>query len=466
MAGNLPENTDYNLDSPSEFEFFERKFWKEDITNNDFLRLYTRKGIVARTINKQVELMFKKGWSSSNKQALEISKENNFNSYARFSYLNALISGFCLIYVNYGDTSDYNQQPPQNVKAISYYVIPRAWVFRDIYYNQQVYETYEIYRADGTTFEVHKDRFIRVRANKLEISKILPAFDSLTVLDNIMWGMGQTMFRSGSGFPVLKIKDAAKIMTLPDGTKKTRMGYYKDMGFLRDMNTQVGFMHDQQDEFGFEGAEGKAIKPGEYYDKTFQQCAVDLEVPVDILKGLAAGAITGSETNLKIYYGDLAAKQIEQLEIIFNDLFATQGVSNVDYKWNPIFEQTQSEIIDNLSKDIETIYKLELYGYSTHEMNTNYLAKNYPVLNFDEQKINAIKNLPLYIKPAGLSFSQDNNRKIKISNTNDSELSAMSKKVQAIEKSYSKEMNKAFRDTSKRISSLLVAFNTDSVEAD
>lgn len=451
---NLPANVDENLQSPSEFTFEKAKFWKEDITNNDLLKLYKRKGIAFRTINKQTSLMFKNGFMTDDETANQIKENFNFDDYVKYAYKNSLISGISLIYVDYGENSgDYEQPVPSNAKALGYYVITKAWIKQDIYYNQQVYDYYEIYKADGSSFNVHKSRFIRVKSNEDEISKLLPAYDSLQVLDNVLWGVGQTMFRSGSGFPILKVKNGTSIINV-DGTNMTRMGYYKKMGFLRDMNTQTGFIIDEIDDFKFEGAEGKALSPLDYYTIAFQQTAVDLDVPVDILKGVSAGAVTGSETNLKDYYGDLAAKQIEFLEPIYDEMYKTQGYEiKEDYKWLPIFEETKKEISENLTKDVKAIHDMELYNYFSHEQAVKYFADNYEILDYDEKEINELSKLEKYEKQSSFSFNSD-------SISNDEE-SALPKNVQITEKKYDRELTNAFNQTQKNVSALLQGFNTD-----
>ncbi|NHV60260.1 MAG: hypothetical protein HA492_02450 [Candidatus Verstraetearchaeota archaeon] len=42
------------------------------------------------------------------------------------------------------------------------------------------------------------------------ISTLEPVWDDLTVLRNIRWGTGQTMYRYGSGFLVVTVKGATK----------------------------------------------------------------------------------------------------------------------------------------------------------------------------------------------------------------------------------------------------------------
>lgn len=454
---NLPETTNENLTSPGEFKVAKTSYWKSEIENNDLLVVYKRTGVVTKTINKQISLMFKNGWDSDDDIALKISNNNNFNEFAKYAYLNALISGWSLIYVEYGDTEmngvGLDNPAPENRPAIGYYVITRAWVKEDKYYDQEIRDYYTIYKSDGSSYHIHESRLIRVSSNKDEIGMIIPAYNSIEVLDNCMWGMGQTMFRSGSGFPVMELQDAEKIINLPNGESLTRIQYYKRINFLGDMNTQTGMLYDAKDEFKFVGAEGKAISPGEYYDRAFQQVAVDLDVPVDILKGVSSGKVTGSETNLKEYYGELASKQIQQLEPIYNALFKTQQYYvDVVYLWKPIFESSPTEISENLLKDSNTIHQLEAFKYYTHEQAVNYFASNYPTLNYSQEEISSLeKEETVEIKSNTIQFDS-----IKTDDT-----SALPKGVQRVESGYMRDMTKAFNATQKTVTNLLQGYNTD-----
>jgi hypothetical protein len=458
MPKKLTQSVDTNLKSPDEYVVdASKQFWKSTLTNNDFLKMYRRKGVAFRTINKQISLMFKHGWTSDDATGVQIAETFTFDDYAKYAYQCALISGWSLIYKEYGDSDDYSSEAPANARASGYYVIPRAWVYEDRYTNQEVRDYYTLYRADGGTFTVHESRLIRVKANKDGISVLESAYDSLTVLDNVMWGIGQTMFRSGSGFPVLKIDKSQDIINV-NGTKMTRTQYYKKIGFLTDLNSQTGFMIDNRDDFNFAGAAGKAIAPGEYYDRAFQQCAVDLDVPVDILKGVSAGAVTGSETNLKEYYGDLASKQEMNLSPIYDELFASQQYVLTDYmKWYPIFEETQKEIDDSLTKTVEAIHKLEMYGYYSHEQAVNFFADSYENLNYDKSKLGQLITLPTYVQQTP---SQPQAPVDSVCHHDESS-SALPTTMLSVEKKYEREMMKAYGDTGKNVARLLEGFNTD-----
>ncbi|MDI6847603.1 MAG: DUF1073 domain-containing protein, partial [Candidatus Bathyarchaeia archaeon] len=75
----------------------------------------------------------------------------------------------------------------------------------------------EIYklRVESETVEVHYSRVIHIATRLFDhpwkgMSVLEPVWDDLTVLRNIRWSMGQTMYRYGSGFPVVTVKGATK----------------------------------------------------------------------------------------------------------------------------------------------------------------------------------------------------------------------------------------------------------------
>ncbi len=90
---------------------------------------------------------------------------------------------------------------------------------------------------------------------------------------------------------------------------------------------------------------------------------MSFDIPMQIVEGVAAGAVTGSETNLKDYYSDLSAKQeidftpvVEQLITI---LQGTGQVTKGDFKitWNPLQEMNAKEQaeIEKLEAETEAI---------------------------------------------------------------------------------------------------------------
>lgn len=234
-----------------------------------------------------------------------------------------------------------------------------------------------------------------------------------------------------------------------NGEATTRIQQYKNSGFLRDINTEVGFIIDNQDNLEFRGAQGKAITPGEYYDRALQQVAIDLGVPVDILKGVSAGAVTGSETNLVEYYADLKSKQVEHLEPIINQFFMCFGLNPPEkYMWHDIYEETPKAKVEQAKMLVETLQKLEQYNFIDHEKAVTVLARNSDVLGMSDDEVMKFSKLEKYESPVNaFTFGQ----------SKDDE-SAFPKKTQKAESKYAKEMEDAFKESQNNFIRLLQAF--------
>lgn len=492
-----PINTNFRSPNLAFAQLKSKHYWKAELDIKDFVRIYERKGIVYRVLKKENLLMFKNGFRLNNTTAENLIQEYNIDDIVKAARLHASVGGYCLIYINYGDVQteqDYSREAPNTSNIKSFFVISRSWIAEDIYeHNQTEKDIYTIYKHDGSLLYIHKSRFLRVKLNDDELSRIEPAWDSIEVLDNVLWGMGQTMFRTATGFPVLKIQGGRN--PIPDGAggDTSELAKIENSGLMKDFNTQVGLAIDKEDELEFVGAQGKAVAPGEYYDRAFQQVSVDLDVPVDILKGVAAGAITGSETNLREYYSDLRSKQVFELEPIFNNLLELFGIDTqtLEYEWTPIWEMSQQEKISKLKEDLVTLKIGIDNGMILREQAYMYLSEEHPYLDYDQYQYSQFveaeqANYERKVAENRNQFQNQGDSSVPLPDSDhldlsfvrkqydksdkeiadslkhaDAEESALPKKVQSIEAQFRAEMKRAFSNSSKAISSVLVAQNTD-----
>ena len=483
-----PINT--NLESPLEDDLSKirgKNFWKTTIEYKDMIYMYQRKGTAYRVINKENSLLFKNGFSIDNELAEQIRDKFELDEYVKCAQKYAEIGGWSLIYVDYGDVQDepdYNTKAPTS-EPVGFFVISRGWVWEDIYRNQEEHDDYQLTKADGKIVHVHKSRMIRVRLNDEEVSRIQPAYDSLQVLDNVLWGIGQTMFRSGTGFPVMKLKNGSAVKS-ENGTKTTRIKQAKNSGIMKDFSSETGFIIDSEDELTFEGAQGKAITPDGYYDRAFQQVAVDLGLPVDILKGTSAGQVTGSETNLREFYSDLKAKQIQQIQPIYDLIFERFqfNVSEFIYNWNKIWEMNQEEVSNNFQTDINVITSAVRSGLMSRDQAFAYLEDNYPNYKYgeftvpDAPEISLPKNKggkpdevpegennsgdeqPLH-SPSGvrLQYAMSDEEIKKSLEKADDERSALPNEVDKLERGLRKELKKVYKDLREELLETAVRLN-------
>ena len=144
---------------------------------------------------------------------------------------------------------------------------------------------------------VHYSRVIHFSTRLLDhayrgLSVLEPIYDDLTVLRNIRWGMGQTMVRYGGGFPdvLLKGKDAEKIDEFIMGKQ------------METVNARTYFVHSENQELEFKGVAGESLDPEKYYVPIMESISAGSGIPMAILRGAQAGALTGSEVNEREYF--------------------------------------------------------------------------------------------------------------------------------------------------------------------
>lgn len=87
------------------------------------------------------------------------------------------------------------------------------------------------------------------------MSVLEPVYDDLTVLRNIRWGLGQTLFRYGSGFPDVEVK----------GAKRKQLDDLEASQQFKNLQARTYFLHSDDTKLEFKGVAGKALNPEPYY---------------------------------------------------------------------------------------------------------------------------------------------------------------------------------------------------------
>lgn len=154
----------------------------------------------------------------------------------------------------------------------------------------------------GAYLKVHHSRVIHFatrrtysssRAEWRGLSVLDPVWDDIVTLRNIRWGMGQTMFRYGSGIPDITFT----------GAEQADIDAYMESGAFSNISARTYFAHNEDQTIKFEGAQGKALDPMNYYLPIMENISCGTGIPLAILRGVQAGALTGSEVNQQEYYG-------------------------------------------------------------------------------------------------------------------------------------------------------------------
>lgn len=461
------EKVDTRLTAPSRLATFfaDNQFWKRELTNNDFLRLYERGGLGFKVANKISNDLFDKGFETENEQMKRAIEEHKLNEVNWFAYLNAYVSKFCLVFIGYADGEDYEEEANTNARIGYFYVIPREWISQDRFHGQTIEDFYVIYRADGSTFRVHKSRVIRYSRNKNEISAFEPAYNALDASDNVLWSTGQTMWRVGQGFPFITIKDPQDFTV--NGVLKSEVDMLRESGALKDISSETGFIGDERYSLKFVGAEGVALRPKEYWDIVFTNACMGLEIPKAIAEGVVAGKVTGSETNLKDYYSDISSKQKRQAQPLYEAEMKVLGINveNKDFNWQPLFELSQKDISENLMKDSLSFERFSNIGVMTVQEIRETLENKYPDLKIDLKVVPEKPVKPTPFSPFGKDEDQGNDQFPKAEFKKKTKFHKRDSKVQKIENEFFRKIKKKYNATRDIIIGLVQGFNTDSIDA-
>lgn len=468
------------------------KYWKRDLTNNHFVSTYRRDGIGRRIIRVHVFEMTKKLFTLDDKRQQQIRDDFNFDDVAGNGYLNGAVSGYSLIYVGYPDVKtleDYENELTGNPEPIYFYVIPRAWVAEDAKENYQddFKEHYEIYQDSGSAFKIHKSRVIRVSHGEDELSVYETLWNILEVIDNMLWSVGQSMWRAAQGFPVLTVENPRNIND-GNGNMKNEVKILQENGSIKNINAMTGFISDARYDFKFAGADGKALKPEQYWKIGMQSLSAATGIPEAKLVGANAGAVTGSEVNEREFASTIKTKQVNELQPIYDSMYARFGIEMKpeDYDWLPIYEQSQEEQATTLKAEMEALKIAVDMNTFTSQQAFDIIKERYPWLGleaFDEtafqerqqQRQAFVQQQQQQLPPPNPNLNSDHIKsQYDISDTEaqdslikaSTEPSALPIKSQQVEKRYMRDIAKQYRSTTQVVSNIFQAFESDAEDDD
>jgi len=378
----------------------------------------------------------------------------------------AMRHGYSVIYLDYIDQGDTIADPVENPRQIRNLRILKKTdinqIILDNDINSPTYGEIEYYilnsKVTGETgVRVHVSRTIQIKnGDTLDIQGIslyLPMYNWLDIFDTNAWSIGQSFFRNAGGFPVITVKGWSN---LDDDAQEGYMNQWKNV------NSMVGYVLGDGDTIKFEGAAGKALSPKEYFEAGLSLVAAAGDLPYALLIGVNAGAVSGSETNLKDYYSDVSSAQTleEQpvLDQMYEKLIETGQLSSIEfgYGWNSLFEEnpTEKSTADKLESEAREIQ--ERTGLRTLETQTMIdngellvIEKPTPVNTFNpfEPQNNQTENEDKYHDCGYSHYPQSSDAKTpKIEKLNGKKLvSEFSKpRFAAFEDRYYRELKKVF----------------------
>jgi len=291
--------------------------------------------------------------------------------------------GWAIMVLGYKDEGKTLENPLKNptelVDIHAYAPIQISSIKKDRNQQSNRYGLPEIYyiQREGIAarLKVHYTRVIHVATRLYETSDwegraVLDNFwDDLVTLRNIRWGMGQTMFRYGSGFPDLTFS----------GYEKTEIEDYVNSGAFAALNARTYFAHNDDVEMEFKGVAGRALDPMNYYLPIMENISCASGIPLAILRGVQAGALTGSQVNEREYFNIISDEQ-SAYEVGLRDLIniilqlekkesEVAEIPDWAFNWKSGFELTEEQKAKIELDNLEAIRrKCELTKFTYNEV--------------------------------------------------------------------------------------------------
>jgi hypothetical protein len=260
--------------------------------------------------------------------------------------------GYAILVVGYRDSAATLAEPVDNPDGIDDLQVYGKTDISTINEDQDAESANYLYPdnirlnyRNGST-EIHKSRFIwtstrLVDHRYLGVSALENVYDDLNALRRIRWSLGMTMIRQGSGFPDVKLTGAS----LADIDAFIASGQFDNLNAMRY------FVHNENQEMNFKGTGNTTLDPGKYIQPILESISAGTKIPVLILRGAQAGAVTGSEVNEREYaklitgIQALYEKSVKQLVTAIMTVKGLKQAFRVD--WNSVIEideYTKAEI--------------------------------------------------------------------------------------------------------------------------
>lgn len=224
----------------------------------------------------------------------------------------------------------------------------------------------------GDKFKIHRSRFYHLRPSGVTgspegMSVLRPVYSSLVVFENIQYGAGQTMFISGTGWPVLSVPD---YQNKKDKKKEEIKG-----NFLSQVGSKPGMVKDTETNVEFKGAEGKAMNPQPYHEMMKDILGAGGLGSKTVLWGTEAGELTGSEVNQEEYFSDIRNYQEKHLTPIVKDFIdrlieydiVSEPEDGYSIEWNDLFEMSEEQRAELERERSKAFMNYKAAGLSTRQ---------------------------------------------------------------------------------------------------
>jgi len=236
------------------------------------------------------------------------------------TYVRARLYGSAGLLLGYADVRGFDRPANTKNKIKYFYSIPNRWVADIAAEKDQAGNTtlplkldhYEL--STPTSVSIDASRIVHIQPPSIEEdfsgeSCLHHIFDVLTVLKNMDWSTGQTMFRHGAGF--------TSIVAGP-GADQAQIDAIDNVVSEINAKTVITFPPGTEITTHRPGA----LDPEKYYYVICAQIAAGSNIPLSILMGTPKGARESSQKDRKDYADFLAGIQKNVLTVPLQEIIA------------------------------------------------------------------------------------------------------------------------------------------------
>lgn len=255
----------------------------------------------------------------------------------RSAYMFCRMYGYCGLLIGYADGSDLSKPAVPSSKIEYLQPIPKGWIEEIVYEGGSTPTlplTVESYKVNISTTPqtVDASRMVLLSNPSLDAGSIegepslKAVFDLITVIKSMDWGVGQAMWRHGGGLTAFIVADTRDQQTQIDAIDEL----VTDINAMTTLTLPAGTqMYSERT---------NSLNPEPYYRVIMQQLALGTRIPMSILIGSQAGALSASMKDRHDYYELLTDIQADVLTPALVDILQRFQGSNQLPQGNIIVE--------------------------------------------------------------------------------------------------------------------------------
>jgi hypothetical protein len=168
------------------------------------------------------------------------------------------------------------------------------------------------------------------------------------------------MYRYGSGFPDITFT----------GAEKETIDDWIDAGAFSNLSARTYFAHNEDQSIEFKGLQGHTLDPMNYYLPPMEHISCGTGIPLAIIRGVQAGALTGSQTDTANLWTMISGEQSAYEHGIRQLIAAVTGQElDFDFNWKGGFE------LDEVSKQAIALQRAQELDYLWNFYKRNEIRK-------------------------------------------------------------------------------------------